>query len=178
LGRVFRLPEGMRQKLARPLGRVFKGEEVNGPEFMRLVSQSKMVVTVGDRVTDTIGELGRTPEVQVVDGVERRKRREPPKVPYSRLVEVENPAGTLTQEAVDGMRKAFGGSKPVRVLVDGEEDLMTMLAVAMAPASALVFYGQPGEGVVAIRADGAAKSRSRDTLAKMGISGIRRVSSS
>ncbi len=175
---VFRLPEGMRQKLARPLGRVFRGQEVNSLEFESLVSESKMVITVGDRVTDTVGELGRTPDVQVVDGVERRKRREPPKVPYSRLVEVENPAGTLTQEAIDGMREAFGGSKPVRVLVEGEEDLMTILAVAMAPASAVVFYGQPGEGVVAIRADAITKSRNREILAKMGIKGIRRFSSS
>ena len=176
--RVFRLPEGMRQKLARPLGRVFRGEEVNGPDFERLVSGSNMVITVGDRVTDTVGELGRTPDVQVVDGVERRKRREPPKVPYSRLVVVENPAGTLTQGAIDGMREAFGGSKPVRVLVEGEEDLMTMLAVAMAPVSAVAFYGQPGEGVVAIRADGVTKSRNREILAEMGIKGIRRISSS
>ncbi|MDA4125838.1 MAG: DUF359 domain-containing protein [Thaumarchaeota archaeon] len=175
---MFRLPEGMRLKLARPLGRVFRGEEVNSPEFGKLVSESTMVVTVGDRVTDTIGALGRTPEVQVVDGVERRKRREPPKVPYSRLVKVENPAGTLTREAIDGMRKAFGGSKPVRVLVEGEEDLMTILAVAMAPASAVVFYGQPGEGVVVIRADGIAKSRNREILGKMGIRGIHRFSSS
>jgi uncharacterized protein (UPF0218 family) len=175
LRRVFRLPEGMRQNLARPLGRVFREEEVESPEFERLVNESPMVVTVGDRVTDTIGALGRTPDVQVVDGVERRKRREPPNVPYSRLVEVENPAGTLTREAIDGMRKAFRGSKPVRVLVEGEEDLMTMLAVAMAPVSTVVFYGQPGEGVVAIRADGVAKTRNREILAKMGIRGIRRT---
>jgi uncharacterized protein (UPF0218 family) len=165
----------MRKKLARPLGRVFREEEVESPEFERLVNESPMVVTVGDRVTDTIGALGRTPDVQVVDGVERRKRREPPNVPYSRLVEVENPAGTLTREAIDGMRKAFRGSKPVRVLVEGEEDLMTMLAVAMAPVSTVVFYGQPGEGVVAIRADGVAKTRNREILAKMGITGIRRT---
>jgi GTP-dependent dephospho-CoA kinase len=178
LRRVFRLPEGMRKKLAKPLGRVFKGEEVNTAEFERMVSEPPMVVTVGDRVTDTIGALGRIPDVQVVDGVERRKRREPPKVPYSRLVEVENPAGTLTREAIDGMRRAFRGPKPVRVMVEGEEDLMTILAVAMAPVSTVVFYGQPGEGVVAIRADRVAKSRNNEVLAGMGIKGIRRSSSS
>jgi len=48
----------------------------------------------------------------------------------------------------------------------------------MAPASAVVFYGQPGEGVVAIRADAITKSRNREILAKMGIKGIRRFSSS
>jgi GTP-dependent dephospho-CoA kinase len=176
--RVFPLPERMRQRLGKPLGRVFRGDEVNSPEFERLVNESQMVVTVGDRVTETIGALGRTPDVQVVDGVERRKRREPPKVPFSRLVKVENPAGTLTSEAIDGMRLAFGGKKPVRVLVEGEEDLMTMLAVALAPVSTVVFYGQPGEGVVAITPDASTKSRNREILSKMGIKALRRGSSS
>jgi uncharacterized protein (UPF0218 family) len=168
----------MRQKLGRPLGRVFRGDELDGAEFESLVCETRFVVTVGDKVTETIGALGRTPDVQVVDGVERRKRRDPPEVPFSRLVRVDNPAGTLTSEAVDAMREAFGGIKPVRVLVEGEEDLMTVLAVALAPVSAVVFYGQPGEGVVAIRADSKTKSRNRRVLLEMGITGVRRSSSS
>lgn len=171
--RVFRLPEELRPTLAKPLGRVFSGEEAGGPELRKIAREASMVVTVGDRVTDTLGGFGRTPEVQVVDGVERRKARNPPDVPYARLVKLKNPAGTLTIEAIEGMRKAFEGKKPVRVLVQGEEDLMAMLAIAMAPVSAVVFYGQPGVGVVAVRADALAKSRNRAILSKMGITGIR-----
>ncbi len=173
MGRAYRLPEGMRPKLAKPLGVVFKEEEASGKEFERLVRNAPMGVTVGDRVTDTLGSIGRTPDVQVVDGVERRIAREVPKVPYARLVKVKNPAGTLTAGAIAGMKKAFLGKKPVRVKVDGEEDLMAMLAIAMAPVSAYVFYGQPGVGVVAVRANAVAKSRNRTLLAKMGIKGIR-----
>lgn len=171
--RVFRLPEELRPKLAKPLGRVFEGAEANGPELEKLAREAPMVVTVGDRVTDTLGSLGRIPEVQVIDGIERRKKREPPDVAYARLVRAKNPAGTLTLEAIEGMRRAFNGKKPVRVQVQGEEDLMAMLAIAMAPVSAVVFYGQPGVGVVAVRANAFAKSRNRAILAKMGITGIR-----
>lgn len=170
--RVYRLPEELRPRLAKPLGRVYSGQETSGPEFKDLVRQASMAVTVGDRVTETLGEMGRPPEVQVVDSVERRSRREPPEVPYARLVRVKNPAGTLTQGAIEGMRKAFRGAKPVRVLVEGEEDLMAMLAVAMAPVSATVFYGQPGVGVVAVKVNAVSKSRNRALLAKMGIKGL------
>ena len=170
--RVFRLPEGLRHKLAEPMGRVYAAGEVEGEEFQKLVRSSPMVVTVGDRVTDTLQEVGRTPDVQVVDGVERRSRRRPPRVPYARLVRVKNPAGTLTLAAIEGMRKAFGGKKPVRVKVEGEEDLMAMLAMVMAPVSAVVFYGQPGVGVVAVRSNAFSKSRSRAVLAEMGIKSI------
>lgn len=166
---VFRLPEALRAQLAKPLGRVFGEDEVAGEEFTSLVRQASMVITVGDRVTETLESLGRTPAIHVVDGFERRNKREPPNVPYARLVKVKNPAGTLTQSAITGMQKAFDGEKPVRVLVDGEEDLMAMLAIAMAPVSSIVFYGQPGEGVVAVKVDGVSKSRNREILGKMGI---------
>ncbi len=170
--RVYRLPDDLRSKLAQPLGRVFAGEEAGGQEFQTVVRQAPMVVTVGDRVTDTLGALGRTPDVQVIDGVERRARREPPNVPYARMVKVKNPAGTLTQGAIAGMKEAFHGMKPVRVQVEGEEDLMAMLAIAVAPVSAMVFYGQPGVGVVAVKVNAVSKARNRVILAKMGITGI------
>lgn len=173
MGRAYKLPEEMRAELAEPLGRVYSGEEVSGREFARLVRQTSMAVTVGDRVTETLGALGRVPEVQVVDGAERRSKREPPEVPYGRLLKVKNPAGTITAAAIDGMRDAFGGRKPVRVLVEGEEDLLAMLAVALGPVASTVFYGQPGEGVVAVKVDGTSKARNRALLAKMGIKGLR-----
>ncbi len=170
--RVYRLPEGLRSKLAQPLGTVFGADGAAGPEFARIAREAPMVVTVGDRVTDTLEAAGRTPDVQVVDGLERRSRRDLPNVPYARLVKVKNPAGTLTNNAINGVRAAFMGRKPVRVHVDGEEDLMAMLAIAMAPVSAIVFYGQPGVGVVAVKVNAVSKSRNRTMLAKMGIKGI------
>jgi GTP-dependent dephospho-CoA kinase len=172
LRRQYRLPEGMRSKLATPLGRVYTGSETKGEEFARLVASAPMAITVGDRVTDTLGGMGRTPDVQIVDGFERRMKREPPTVPFARLVRVKNPAGMLTAGAISGVRNALVGKKPVRVLVEGEEDLMAMLAIAMAPVFAIVFYGQPGVGVVAVRADAVAKARNRAVLAEMGIKGI------
>jgi len=173
LRRVYSLPEELRQTLAEPLGRVFSGEEAKGEAFAKLAREAPMVITVGDRVTETLGEVGRTPEVQVVDGIERRSRRELPRVPYARLVKIKNPAGRITTGAIEGMRRAMLGKKPVRVLVDGEEDLLAMLAIAMAPISATVLYGQPLVGVVAVKADAVAKARNRAVLAKMGIRGLR-----
>lgn len=167
--RVFRLPEELRPRLAKPLGRVYTAEEVGGAEFTELARSASMVITVGDRVTDTLQKVGRTPDIQVIDGVERRSRRALPKVPFARLVKVKNPAGTLTLAAIEGMRRAFGGKKPARVQVEGEEDLMAMPAIAMAPVSAVVFYGQPLVGVVAVRVNAESKSRNRAILAKMGI---------
>lgn len=170
--RAYRLPVELRPKLAEPLGRVYSAEETQGKEFRVLARGAPMVVTVGDRVTETLELLGRTPDVQVVDGVERRQARELPNVPFARLLKVGNPAGSLTAAAIEGMKKAFVGKKPVRVQVEGEEDLMAILAIAMAPISSMVFYGQPGVGVVAVKANAISKGRNRAVLAKMGIKSI------
>ena len=171
--RVYRLPEKLRSTLAKPLGRLYSEAELESSGFKDIVDGSPMVVTVGDRVTETVWWAGRLPDVQVIDSRERRRDRELPAVPYVRLVNVKNPAGTLTSEAINGIREAFEGKKPVRVLVDGEEDLLAIPVIALCPLSATVFYGQPGEEVVAVKVSADTKSRNRTILAEIGISELR-----
>jgi GTP-dependent dephospho-CoA kinase len=163
----------MRPKLAKPIGRLFTPETMKSPAFERLVREAPMVITVGDRVTEMLGKLGRPPDVQVVDGKENRILRKPPDVPFARLIEVENAPGTLTTDAINGLRAAFDGKKPVRVMVHGEEDLLAIPVISLAPVSAIVFYGQPGEGMVAVKSDARSKSRNRAILAEIGVPEIR-----
>jgi uncharacterized protein (UPF0218 family) len=170
LPEVYELPPKLRSRLARPLGRLFSAKQAKGRAFGKLVSDAPMVITVGDRVTETVFKLGRIPDIQVVDGRERRRKREPPDVPHVRLIEVINPPGALTKEAIQGVRSAILGKKPARVLVEGEEDLVAIPAIALAPATAVVFYGQPGEGIVAVKADSRVKARNNVILAQMGVS--------
>ena len=164
-----RLTEALRAKLAKPAGRLYAAEDVWGGEFSAVVKDARLVISVGDRVTETFGLGGRVPDVQVVDSLENRKERRPPKVAHSRLLAVENPAGTITDEAVEGIKEAFRGDMPVRVSVNGEEDLLAIPAIALAPEGAVVFYGQPGEGVVAVKVDAASKARNRELLARIGL---------
>lgn len=171
--RVYRLPESLRRKLAMPMGRLFTIEEVKGHAFAEVVREAPMVITVGDRVTETLGALGRVPDLQVVDSRENRKERPPPVVAYARKIEVDNSPGTITESAIDGIREALRGQKPARVAVRGEEDLLAIPVIALAPVSAMVFYGQPGEGIVVVRADAESKSRNRSILAEIGITEIR-----
>ncbi|QQG49329.1 MAG: DUF359 domain-containing protein [archaeon] len=171
--KVYKLPKSLRSSLAKPLGRLFEADELTGTAFKRAVEEPAMVITVGDRVTETVWGMGRAPDLQVVDSKENRVNREPPEVPFARQVNVKNPAGSLSQEAIEGVRDALGGKKPARLFVDGEEDLLAIPVIALAPVSAVVFYGQPGEGIVAVRADSLSKSRNRRILSEMGVSDLR-----
>jgi len=162
------LTPSLRRKLKKPLGKLFPAAEVRGEEFLALVTGSHFVVTVGDRVTETLQETtGRSPDVFVVDGMERRSAREVPRIAHGPTVKASNPAGGITKAALEAMKRAFAGEKPVMVLIDGEEDLLTIPAVIDAPLGAVVFYGQPLEGVVAVNVDAKSKASARAILDQM-----------
>ena len=164
---AYTLPERMRSELARPLGRLFDAGALEKRTFTHAIRLPMIVVSVGDRVTETLAAKGRVPDVQIVDGRENRREREPPDVLHARTIRVSNPPGTITEEAMDGVKRAFEGRKPVRVLVDGEEDMLAIAAVVFAPVPAAVFYGQPGVGIVMIRVTAASKARNRELLSRM-----------
>jgi GTP-dependent dephospho-CoA kinase len=158
----------LRRKLKKPLGRLFPAVDVRGEEFLALVTSSSFVVTVGDRVTETLQETtGRSPDVFVVDGMERRSAREVPRIAHASTLKAKNPAGRITRAALVAMKKAFAGEQPAMVIIDGEEDLLTIPAVIEAPLGAVVFYGQPLEGVVAVEVDEKSKARARQILSQM-----------
>src|SRR2546425_6483595 len=118
----YRLPSSLRERLAKPIGKLFKDEETNGRAFRSGLERATFVITVGDRVTERIAELGRIPEVQVVDGRERRVARSVPEVEYRRLIRGGNRPGTITNEGLAGVAQAVKGrGGPGRGLVEGKE---------------------------------------------------------
>jgi len=147
---------------------LYAAERLASDELSDVLRKSPFVITVGDRVTDFAHEVGRNPDVQVVDGVERRQRRLAPVVPFSRLLKVRNPAGAITPEAIVAVKRAMSGRKPVRILVEGEEDLLAIPAVEEAPMGSTLLYGQPGLGVVLLLVDERAKTSVREMLSEMG----------
>jgi uncharacterized protein (UPF0218 family) len=162
------LTPSLRRKLKNPLGRFFPSMDVRGEDFLALVTGAKLVVSVGDRVTETLQETtGRSPDVFVVDGMERRTAREVPRVAHGSTIRAKNPAGGITKAALSAVKQAFAGEKPVMVLIDGEEDLLTIPAVIEAPIGSVVFYGQPLEGVVGVQVDEKSKAKAREILGRM-----------
>jgi len=162
------LTPAVRRRLKRPLGVLYVGPALDSREFLDRIRTSPMLISVGDRVTEFAEEMGRTPDVQVVDEVERRESREAPDVPFSRLMKAKNPAGSITSAAIAAVRKAIKSrKKPARVLIEGEEDLLAIPAVEAAPLGATLLYGQPGIGVVVVAVDESAKESVRKIYSEM-----------
>ncbi len=163
---ALRLPESLRENLKWPLGPL-----VHGPDVLTAVGAASPVVTVGDFCTLDLIARGRTPDLCLVDF--KTKRQEDPELReafariQARVVRLKNPSATIAADAWSVLSEAFKSEERVRVEVQGEEDLLALVCIALAPESAAVLYGMPGQGVVVVRADPAAKSRVLDILKRM-----------
>lgn len=157
------LPESVRRKLKGPLGILIvrPGEE----ELRRLAREP--FVTVGDRVTESFCSLGLEPKLEVVDGKEMRKDRPLPTGCYQIIVKVRNPPGMITKEAIKAIKEAFEIDARIRIMVEGEEDLLTLPCILYAPNGARVFYGQPGVGVVYVDVDRESREKVRKIIEEM-----------
>jgi uncharacterized protein (UPF0218 family) len=141
--------EETRRIVKRPLGTLLK----NDSEIRSFLEGfNGFLITVGDIVSTSLIQMGFKPQLCIVDG---RTMRKPMPVADClkegrRIFRLENPPGTISEESWRVMREAVS-SPGSTVIVEGEEDLLTLVAVEAAPEGSLVLYGQPGEGVVAIR---------------------------
>lgn len=155
------VPQALREALREPLGPVYRDvsallADITGP-----------IAAVGDIVTYHLLEADRRPALALVD--ERTERSavdaavresvvpngpEHPRAWFDRRLEATNPAGTITRELLAAIEAGLASSEEcVLVRVDGEEDLATLPAVAVAPDDWTVVYGQPGVGMVAAPVD-------------------------
>ncbi|HYM39627.1 MAG TPA: DUF359 domain-containing protein [Thermoplasmata archaeon] len=161
-----RLPESLRENLKWPLGPL-----VHGSDVLPALAGASPVVTVGDFCTLDLIARGRTPDLCLVDF--KTKRQEDPELRdafgriHARVLRLKNPAATITADAWSVLSEAFKSEERVRVEVQGEEDLLALVCIALAPQTGVVLYGMPGQGVVVVRADHAAKSRVLDILKRM-----------
>ena len=164
------LTDELRKELKKPQGLLIAGPlEKTMKRLKELIAEEKpsAVVSVGDVVSRDLIEYGVSLNVLVVDNKVMRKKITPIQVKASQTLRLKSPAGTLTEEAWIVMREALGKKRQTRVLVDGEEDLLTLVAVLCAPENSLVIYGQPQKGIVAVRVTEQKKEHIRQIVEAM-----------
>ncbi len=150
-GLALLLSPKIRARLKRPLGRLFP--DVASAIAWIQKSKPARLITVGDIVSARFLGAGIKPDVVVVDFSVMRAPA-PPSVRARidsfnvRTVRVKNPAGTLTAELQEALMDA---KPPVKVVVEGEEDLAVLPAALSSPIGSVVVYGQPGEGLVLVK---------------------------
>ena len=145
------LPNDLRDHLKNPLGNLIRDDDPNKENIIKKNSAESIIITVGDKTTENLLQLGINPQVQIIDGLEKRnKRLAPTDIAINTNLSCKNPPGEITEESTQVIQKAFSCKLPVRITVDGEEDLLVLPVCMSAPENSVVMYGQPNEGLVII----------------------------
>jgi len=134
-----------------PLGVLLPESQADKNNIEKYLSKDSYVISVGDRTTEKMINFDLTPSLQIIDGQEKRKKKELPKSDNATELTVDNPAAEITPQSITVIKKAFTLQAPVRILVNGEEDLLVLPVCIHAPENAVVLYGQPNEGLVIVR---------------------------
>ena len=144
---------------------------MSGADAFAAVRAAGKVVTVGDWCTLDLAARGRVPDVAVVDFKTKREEQDALRTKVrqigTRVLTATNPAATLTRSAWVALDEAFKSPERVRIEVLGEEDLVALAAVELAPEGTAVLYGMPDAGVVLVWADLPAKAKVRGLIARM-----------
>ena len=145
------LPNDLRDQLKNPLGNLIKDNDIDKENIIKEISAESVLITVGDRTTENMLQFGLKPQIQIIDGLEKRnKRLVPADDAISTNLSCKNPPGEITEESIQVIQKAFSSEPPVRITVDGEEDLLVLPVCMSAPENSVVMYGQPNEGLVIV----------------------------
>jgi uncharacterized protein (UPF0218 family) len=151
---VYNVTSELRVKLKEPFGRLIRGsfsETMNKMESIVKREKPSKIVSVGDTVSRNLHEYQMNPQLSITDNKRMRKRIKPRIFAGKNVVYVKNPQGTITEEAIRAIKEALESDERVHIIVDGEEDLLTFIAVLYAQEKSLVVYGQPYEGIVVVK---------------------------
>ena len=91
------------------------------------------------------------PSLQIIDGLEKRQKRELLKLGNASELIIDNPPAEITLQSIEIIKKAFTMNSPVRLTVNGEEDLLVLPVCIHAPEHSIVLYGQPNQGLVLVQ---------------------------
>lgn len=146
-----KLPDSLRDQLKIPLGILLPIGQDNKENIKKHLSDNSYIITVGDRTTEKMIDFNLIPSLQIIDGLEKRQKREFPKLGNASELTIDNPPAEITLQSIEIIKKAFTMNSPVRLTVNGEEDLLVLPVCIHAPENSVVLYGQPNQGLVCVQ---------------------------
>ena len=155
--------------LKRPFGTLVREEDITKQKILSMLESAKKIITVGDATTERLISFGITPDIAVVDGLERRSQRDRSINYHAKEMLCTNRAGTISIEAVSVLQTALETPPPIIVKVKGEEDLLALPLFTLAPKGSTVLYGQPLEGIVLVNITEEKRKQAKDLMNKLSV---------
>jgi len=153
------LPPRLRELLRKPLGQIIQGEHrfrtLTAQKAARVIQRAEptIFITVGDIVTQSLKQAKCHINLMIIDHKSRRKILQN-KIPSADVSPIINPAGVIRQDVVRKLHsmlaQAIEEKKCHLLLIKGEEDLLALPAILLAPLGSIVAYGQADLGIILI----------------------------
>ena len=159
-----KLPDSLRDQFKTPLGILLSIGQDNKENIEKYLSNNSYLITVGDKTTEKMINFDLIPSLQIIDGFEKRQKRDLPKLGNATELKIDNPAAEITLESIEIIKKAFSMTAPVRITVMGEEDLLVLPVCIHAPDKSIVLYGQPNEGLVLVEISAEIRNKAQTLL--------------
>lgn len=165
--RSLNLPPRLRELLRKPLGIIIEGEQIyssfTAEKVIKWIQTHKptMVISVGDVITDSLINNRYIPDLQIIDQRTQRKIISTKKDISTSAIK--NPPGTLQRNAISTIQKKIShitekGTKE-KIIILGEEDLLALPSILLAPLGSIVLYGQANLGVIIVQVSEELKSK-------------------
>jgi len=174
------LPSLQRHHFQRPFDTLIQGSQTHlgwaGLQAKQLLTKNPAfkIITVGDIATISLIQQSISPDLAIVD---LKTQRQPL---FSSLRSLglhshhrpaPNPPGQITSTLVKTINQSLtdliNHPLPQTILVKGEEDLAVLPAILLSPLNTAIFYGQPQQGLVAIRVTETKKQKALNLLRKL-----------
>jgi uncharacterized protein (UPF0218 family) len=165
---IYTITPELRVKFKEPFGILIKGSfDQTMAKMCEVKNQNPpKIISVGDVVTQNLQNYKIPPNLAIIDNQSMRSKIQPT-IYASNVVKVKNPQGTITKEAIEAIKNSLKNSEQTHIVVDGEEDLLTLIAVLYAPENSVVVYGQPYEGIVLVKVSPEKKTEASEFLKEM-----------
>lgn len=170
---ALKLTGALREKLKTPFGTLYKGKGADClDKVVRSLGKPTKIISIGDVTTYYLIKAGIVPDMCLVDDITMRlpvdlEIRKGTAHKSFKDVRVDNPPGLVTEALMAAIRDNMDSKAPVRIFVNGEEDLAVIPACLYAPVGSAVIYGQPNEGVVVVRVTEEKRKETRAILEQM-----------
>ncbi len=149
----YHLPEEVREDLRKPFGVIYK----DVADIFSL-GNVPIIISVGDIVSLSLYKQDRSADIMIVDLKNRRTSLRDEDIAILKegecIIAVKNEAGTIAKEAIETIGGAVSDylltKKKQSIIIHGEEDLLVIPSILLAPLGGLILYGQFGRGVIGV----------------------------
>ena len=165
--------------LKEPFGDLIPDKNISRSRLNSILKNAKKIISVGDATTERLISFDIIPNVSVIDGKERRIKRAFKDISSIKGNQIEknmfkelrcsNQPGTISKKAVDVLEDALSMSSHVRIIVEGEEDLLALPLFLILPQGSILMYGQPFEGLVVVKINSKVRKKAKDLMDRIGM---------